>query len=337
MKTPVTLLLSLTFLFSIFILTSCASSPGKTIYFYYKNGKEVGCNKKDCQLNKDKFYCEVFAETGTPPPNYTKNTSDTSSNVTRHKGTITDQFGGSTYSYNGTSRTQTDHMQKGLQSMSNALGNLAQKVQYEERLENRFRKCMNITMGYDIRKLPNLSSMRDELCSVRTVFWAGDDHCGMRTMDLLNKKSKEKYGQNSDIVFADDLKDAFVAYEKKDYETVLKLLSPLAEKGVDKAQFKFGVMYQNGYGVPQDYKEAVKWYRLSAEQGHAFGQLNLGVMYHNGQGVLQDYALAHMWFNLSGSNGNKKAVHNRDILEKKMSPTQIEKAQDMARNWKPKK
>jgi uncharacterized protein len=51
------------------------------------------------------------------------------------------------------------------------------------------------------------------------------------------------------------------------------------------------------------------------------------VMYDNGQGVLQDYALAHMWFNLSGSNGDKIAVKNRDIIEKKMSKQQIEKAQ----------
>ena len=64
---------------------------------------------------------------------------------------------------------------------------------------------------------------------------------------------------------------------------------------------------------------------------------SLGVMYDNGQGVLQDYALAHMWFNLSGSNGNKRGVENRNIVEKKMTKQQIEKAQDMARNWKPKK
>ena len=96
-------------------------------------------------------------------------------------------------------------------------------------------------------------------------------------------------------------------------------------------------MYRQGTGVPKDYKEAVKWYRLSVKQGNADAQYNLGVMYFKGTGVLQDYALAHMWFNLSGSNGNKNAVFNRDIIEKRMSPSQIEKAQDMARNWKPKK
>ena len=104
-----------------------------------------------------------------------------------------------------------------------------------------------------------------------------------------------------------------------------------------KAQFELGAMYQNGLGVSQDYKEAVKWYRLSAEQGDPETQYILGTMYKDGRGVPQDYALAHMWFNLSGSNGNKQAVTNRGIVEKRMSPSQIEKAQDMARNWKPKK
>ena len=85
----------------------------------------------------------------------------------------------------------------------------------------------------------------------------------------------------------------------------------------------------------QDYKEAVRLYRLSAEQGDADAQYNLGLMYAKGQGVPQDYVLAHMWWNISGSNGYKDAVTNRNIVEKKMSKQQIEKAQELARNWKP--
>ena len=94
-------------------------------------------------------------------------------------------------------------------------------------------------------------------------------------------------------------------------------------------------MYSNGQGVPQDDKEAVRLYRLSAEQGDAQAQNSLGFMYDNGYGVTQDYVLAHMWFNLSGSNGDKDAVKNRNIIEKRMSKQQIEKAQEMARNRKP--
>ena len=98
---------------------------------------------------------------------------------------------------------------------------------------------------------------------------------------------------------SDNFQDATDAYERKDYETAYKLVLPLAE------------------------------------QGHAKAQYNLGLMYVNGQGVPQDYVSAHMWWNLSGSNGHKDAVKERNIVEKKMSPSQIEKAQELARNWKP--
>ena len=108
-----------------------------------------------------------------------------------------------------------------------------------------------------------------------------------------------------------------------------------AERGDAGAQYNLGVRYDKGRGVPQDDKEAVNWYRLSAEQGIAQAQNNLGQMYVNGQGVPQDYVLAHMWLNLSGSNGNKDAVKNRNIIEKRMSKQQIERAQELARNWKP--
>ncbi len=89
-------------------------------------------------------------------------------------------------------------------------------------------------------------------------------------------------------------------------------------------------MYAQGQGVTQDYKAAVKWYKLAAEQGYANSQYNLGVIYFNGEGVIQDYTLAHMWLNIAESQGIKIAMENRDIVEKTMTPSQIEKAQDLA-------
>ena len=95
-------------------------------------------------------------------------------------------------------------------------------------------------------------------------------------------------------------------------------------------------MYDEGTGVPQDDKESAKWWKLSAEQEFAEAQFSLGNIYEDGQGVPQDFVLSHMWFNLAGSNELKIAVASRKILETKMTPSQIEKAQEMARNWKPK-
>ena len=48
------------------------------------------------------------------------------------------------------------------------------------------------------------------------------------------------------------------------------------------AQFKLGVMYENGEGVPKDSVKAVEWYRKAAEQGYAPAQFKLGWMYANG-------------------------------------------------------
>jgi hypothetical protein len=83
-------------------------------------------------------------------------------------------------------------------------------------------------------------------------------------------------------------------------------------------------------------KESAKWYRLAAERGHAIAQQILGLLHEAGIGVSQDYVLAHMWFNLSGSQGEKESRKKVNELESKMTPSQIEKAKEMARNWKPK-
>lgn len=39
-----------------------------------------------------------------------------------------------------------------------------------------------------------------------------------------------------------------------------------AQKGNAEAQYKLGLMYDNGDGVTQDYSEAVKWIRKAAQQ-----------------------------------------------------------------------
>jgi TPR repeat protein len=125
--------------------------------------------------------------------------------------------------------------------------------------------------------------------------------------------------------------DAVAARNRGDYAQALKIFRPLAAQGDASAQLNLGVMYAEGQGVPQDYKEAVKWFRLAAAQGNAQAQSTLGNMYAEGWGVIQDYASAHMWYNLASSAGHADGAKNRDLLAKKMTPQQIEKAQDMAR------
>ena len=90
-------------------------------------------------------------------------------------------------------------------------------------------------------------------------------------------------------------------------------------------------MYPHGQGVPQDYKTAVKWYRLAAEQGNAFAQFNLGTMDDEGNGVVQVNIYGYMWWKFAAASGNKKADKYLQRVAKTLTPSQLEKAQKLAR------
>lgn len=100
------------------------------------------------------------------------------------------------------------------------------------------------------------------------------------------------------------------------------------------AQFFLGLMYAYGQGVPQDYQEAAKWSTKGAEQGHAGAQWLLGVMYTEGQGVPVNYVAAYKWLDLAAAQGDKSATNNRDVLKKKMTPSQIVEAQRLVEKFK---
>ena len=121
------------------------------------------------------------------------------------------------------------------------------------------------------------------------------------------------------------------AYKNGDFAIALREWEPLAKQGHKHAQHNLGWIYENGNGVPRNHKTAVKWYRLSAEQGHVGAQTNLGAMFAFGKGVIQDNIYAHMWWNLAASQGDENARKYREIVEKKMFPSQIEKAQRLVR------
>lgn len=117
-------------------------------------------------------------------------------------------------------------------------------------------------------------------------------------------------------------------------------LKQQAEQGNPAAQFGLGGMYLVGEGLPQNYGEAAKWFRMAADQGYAHGQFSLGLMYRFGRGVPLDYIQAHMWSNLAASNlkgeAREEAVKLRDATAESMTRKQIDEAQRLATEWRPK-
>jgi uncharacterized protein len=134
-----------------------------------------------------------------------------------------------------------------------------------------------------------------------------------------------------------DFGSGLTAYQKGDYATALKEWRPLAEQGDPAVQYNLGLMYVDGHGVPQDYFEAIRWFRRAADQDYAQAQHNLGAMYGAGQGVKRDYVQAYKWLNLCAAKGNSGCISQRDLVAKKLKPSQLAEAQRLSGQFTPKK
>lgn len=75
------------------------------------------------------------------------------------------------------------------------------------------------------------------------------------------------------------LDGALDAFNHEKYEEAYRLLLPLAEDGVPKAQACLGSLYQLGLGVERNILEAIRWLKLAAEQGEGVAAHNLGTIY----------------------------------------------------------
>jgi len=138
---------------------------------------------------------------------------------------------------------------------------------------------------------------------------------------------------------ADSLRAGTTAFAREDYVAAARILGPLAERGVAKAQTHLGFMYANGRGVPQSYDVAVDWYVQSAEQGDPTGQYLLGLMYDKGFGVTPNIILAHKWLNLAAAQAPRQNRENvlrlRDAVASKMTRAQLDFAQQLAVDFVP--
>ena len=97
----------------------------------------------------------------------------------------------------------------------------------------------------------------------------------------------------------------YVAYDRADYRSALKVWLPQAQEGDPEAQNYVGEIFEKGLGQMPDYASAIAWYSKAAEQGHSRAQINLGYMYEKGLGVETDVTTALNWYRkASGLEGD---------------------------------
>jgi hypothetical protein len=101
------------------------------------------------------------------------------------------------------------------------------------------------------------------------------------------------------------------------------------------AQAKVGLAFYTGHGVSKDYAQAAKWTRLAAEQGDKDAQALLALCFFQGEGVAQDYVESYRWANLASVEGEKLYVQLRDTVAARMTATQIDEARRLSSEWKP--
>ncbi|MEY4718849.1 MAG: hypothetical protein RL563_1467 [Pseudomonadota bacterium] len=91
----------------------------------------------------------------------------------------------------------------------------------------------------------------------------------------------------------------YVAYDRADYASALKIWFPKAQEGDAAAQVTVGEIFEKGLGVSADYQAAAQWYEKAATQGNFQAQLNLGHLYEKGLGVPQSKEAAMRWYRKS--------------------------------------
>lgn len=88
----------------------------------------------------------------------------------------------------------------------------------------------------------------------------------------------------------------YVAYDRADYSTALKVWLPKAQEGDPAAMTNVGEIYEKGLGLAPDYEVAAFWYNKAAELDFARAQINLGYLHEMGLGVERNPRKALDWY-----------------------------------------
>ena len=151
-----------------------------------------------------------------------------------------------------------------------------------------------------------------------------------------------------------------------DVAAACKEITALADDGDAAAMLSVSDFYKNGTCGTKDTAVARKWHRSAAEHGDAYAQMTLGSNYRIGnEGMAKDYVLAYKWYAIAAATAKPRSIAvpgdafaqllpltgsasfgdtaadlqataQRDRMAKKMTPAQIEKAKELAREWKQK-
>jgi TPR repeat protein len=91
-------------------------------------------------------------------------------------------------------------------------------------------------------------------------------------------------------------------------------LTKYAEQQEAEHQYRQGIMYKQGMGVPRDDTQAFKWFQKAAMNGHTEAQFRLGEMYLAGLGTSVDFKKAFKWIEKAAAKDHTGAQSILGVL-----------------------
>jgi hypothetical protein len=89
----------------------------------------------------------------------------------------------------------------------------------------------------------------------------------------------------------------------QDYRKAVHWLDRSAQAKHPRAQYRLGIHYAQGWGVPRDAAMAVEWFTRSARNGYAPACYHLGWMHHKGDAVPRDHFRANQLMEQAAGQG----------------------------------
>ena len=114
-------------------------------------------------------------------------------------------------------------------------------------------------------------------------------------------------------------------------ETAADWYRKAALQGDAAGQYRLGVCYEWGIGVPKNDLLALEWYTKAAHGSNQMAQYELGTFYRLGKGVKPDLIKAYLWFNLSAASGNTNAREARNAVAHRLTADEIRQAEHLSR------
>jgi TPR repeat protein len=119
----------------------------------------------------------------------------------------------------------------------------------------------------------------------------------------------------------------------KNDETATEWYRKAALQGDPEGEYRLGLCYASGLGVPKNEAVAVTWFSKAALGGNPGAQYALGNCYRLAEGVGSDLRKAYLWYNIAAASGNDDARQYRDALARRMTDVEIREAQRQSQEF----